>query len=161
MVRLGVVAIILAFTGVLILAPLLQRRIFGERKPTLVAQLVIETIAAQVLTLPLILWVFGDLSLLAIIANVLVVPLIPLAMAATFLAGMVGVWIPVFFAALASWPATLVLSYITQVVTLLASISWAQISMPISLPLMVGLYVIILLLWWHTKYSFLSRSMFD
>ena len=150
----------LAFGGVMLLAPLLQRRIFGEREPKLIGQVMLETICAQITTLPLIIFIFGDLSVLSIISNVLVVPLIPLAMLFTFVAGVVG---PFF--AYAAWPAIWLLGFICQLVHVLAQISWAQIEFKIGLPVFIGCYAALSVGYWlllrKTKHNYLGKSVIE
>ncbi len=135
----------LAFSGVLILAPLLTRRLFGSRTPRLPMQIAIETIAAQALATPLILFVFGDFSLVAVIANIAVVPAIPIAMALTLICGAAGVVSPIIGAWLAV-PAKLVLDYILEMAALMSMPSWAKIDLTISAVSMTGLYVAIIIL---------------
>lgn len=155
----------LAFAGVLILAPLLQKRLFGTRQPKLIAQIIIETTAAQILTMPLILWIFGDFAVLALLANVVIVPLVPLAMAATFMAGIVGFVAPSTLAVIVAWPATLILSFMTQAVTLFASVSWASVPVSISLAAMLLFYgcliTVTILLWHRTKDALSYRSVIE
>jgi competence protein ComEC len=150
----------LAFGGVMLVAPLLQRRIFGDKEPKLIGQVVLETICAQITTLPLILLIFGNLSVLSVVANVLVVPLIPLAMLLTFIAGAIGPIVPYV-----AWPAIWLLGYICELVHLLAKISWASVPFSISLPVFIGAYVaigmIMLLLIRKTKHDYLSRSVIE
>ncbi len=81
----------LAFAGVLVVGPLLTARLYHGKTPPALIQIAIETMSAQIMVTPLILYTFGQISLVALIANVAVVPLIPLAMAGTFVAG-VGYW---------------------------------------------------------------------
>lgn len=154
----------LAFAGVLLLAPLLQRRLFGENKPKLIGQIVIETISAQLLTLPLLLFVFGDFSVLALVANVLVVPLVPLAMLLTFVGGVVGLVSPVV-GAVVSLPATWLLGFITEVVRLMSQVSWASVPLPIAWPVMIACYGALLgvgiVLWKRTKLRFVRTSIIE
>ncbi len=154
----------LAFGGVMVLAPLLQKRLFGESKPKLIGQIVLETVCAQLLTLPLILFVFGNFSVLALLANVLVVPLVPIAMLFTFLGGLAGLITP-SLAGLVAVPATVILSFITEVVRLMAQIQWATVPLAIALPVMLGLYLLILaaggLTYKRTKFSFLRVSVVE
>ncbi|HET9412071.1 MAG TPA: ComEC/Rec2 family competence protein [Candidatus Saccharimonadales bacterium] len=154
----------LAFAGVMLLAPLIERRIFGEKRPKLLGQLAIETCAAQIATLPLILAIFGSLSVLGFFANIILVPLVPFAMLFTFVAGVVGL----MFGAAAGYvalPALWLLTFMTQVVHMLASVPWAAVQCVISQPVMVGLYVLSLaggvLLWRRTRYDFLGRSVIE
>ncbi len=154
----------LAFTGVLILAPLLQHRLFGARPPRLIGQLVTETLAAQILTLPLLLAIFGTLPVLGLLANILVVPLIPLAMLCTFVAGIAGVCAGVF-APFIALPASWLLTYITQVVSVMAGVPWASVPFTVTAVGMVALYfglaALCLMLWRKTKHDFLARSVIE
>src|SRR3989344_4876373 len=85
----------LAFYGVLILAPLIAGRIYSEKKkPKFLSLLIIETLCAQVMALPLIMYIFGEFSLIALIANILIVPLVPLAMLLALSAGLAGMLLP-------------------------------------------------------------------
>lgn len=132
----------LAFVGVVLLAPLLSARFVKKEQPGLVAQIAIETISAQLLTTPLILFVFGEFSVLGIVANLLVVPFIPFAMLTTFVAGLAGLAWPMVAGWLA-WPAAIVLGYIVEIVQLLAAIPWAFTHFTINAWGMAGLYALL------------------
>lgn len=132
----------LAFGGVMILAPLLMRRVFKEKKPKLLAQIAIESISAQLLTLPLVLYVFGNMSFVALAANLSVVPLIPLAMATTFVAGLSYIISSVPLGILVL-PSNILLSYIVSATELFASPAWAQRSVHINRFTMVGMYALL------------------
>ncbi len=114
-----------AFAGVLLLAPLLHTRFSQRPEPTLVGQILVETIAAEVLVEPLVMLVFGQFSTLGLIANAVVAPFIPLAMLFTFVAGVAGIIV----SPIAGWfalPARWILGYIVEVVQLLAKVPWAS-----------------------------------
>lgn len=113
----------LAFFGVLIVAPLISKRFF-KNKPGVLTQTALETTSAQLMTLPLIIWIFGKVSAIALLANLLVLPVIPLAMLTTFVAGTLAMT-GMALAGIVAWPARFVLSYITDVINLLAKIPWA------------------------------------
>lgn len=114
-----------SFTGVMILAPLLQRYFFGDSKPSLLRQIVGETISAQIMAAPLILYAFGQISNVALISNVLILPLVPLAMLLTFITGTVGYLVPTLVQMI-GLPAQWLLDYMVWVAEKTASISWAQ-----------------------------------
>jgi competence protein ComEC len=116
-----------AFAGVLILAPLLHAYFYADEKPKFVARTVIETISAQVVTLPIMLVAFGQGSIVAILSNLLVLPLVPLAMLLTFIAGL-GQLLFAPIAAILAWPASVLLSYMVGVIKWTASFQWAQVS---------------------------------
>lgn len=134
----------LAFGGILMVAPLLARRIYGQRQPGLVAQVVIESLAAQIMTLPLIMFIFGEFSLLALVANVLVVPLVPIAMLLSLIAGVGGMIAPAYAGWLA-WPAKIILTYILDVAALVSRVPNIFAKQSVSVVQMLGLYAVLLL----------------
>lgn len=120
-----------AFAGVMILAPLLQRYFFGEKKPGTIRQIVGETVSASILTLPILVLAFGQFSNVALFANLLVLPLVPLAMLLTFLAGIGAVFTP-FLSGIVGLPAELLLGYMVLVAEYFAGLPWAQSTLEIS-----------------------------
>jgi len=140
----------LAFFGILVLAPLFTRRFFGAHEPGVAVSAVIETSAAELLTLPFIMFIFGRLSLIGLVANLLVVPLVPLAMLASFVAALAGMWVP----AISGWfalPARLSLTYMLDTILLLARIPHELVSLTLGVWAMILLYAsilsIIVVLW--------------
>ncbi len=111
-----------AFTGVIVLAPLLQKYFWHpDKDPGFFRYLIIATFSAQVLTFPIIAITFQQYSLLAIAANVLVLPIVPIVMLGTFITGVAGYLFP-FIAAATGWVTELGLRYITTIVELLAGL---------------------------------------
>lgn len=127
-----------AFAGVMIVAPLGQRYLFGEEKPKIFRQILGETIAAQIATLPILVLAFGQFSNVAIIANMLILPLVPLAMLLTFITG-IGALIAPAFAMYIGVPVSYLLQYMTSLASYLAGLPWAQSDLIIS-PLVVTAY---------------------
>lgn len=154
----------LAFGGVLMLAPLLSRLIFRQREASAIAQIVIETIAAQIMTLPLILMIFGQLPLLSVLANALVAPVIPLSMLLTTIAGVWGMVWPAA-AGFAGAGAEIVMGYIIAIVRWLAEPSWTQVALKLQPATMIVLYVAItgmmVGLWRKLRYNFRSSSVVE
>jgi competence protein ComEC len=146
-----------AFAGVLLLAPLLHHFFWGGGQPGAVREIFIGTIAAQLATMPIMIFAFGQYSPYALLANLLVLPLVPLAMVLTFAAGIGGLAVP----GVAHWfgaPATLILQYMVGVVGRIANFSGAQASLTISgvgVALAYGLLIaLILALWRTTSHNF-------
>lgn len=111
----------LAFFGVLILAPKLKGLLNPSVANSLVIGIAIESICAEIICLPLILHIFGQMSFVGLLANVLVVSIVPLAMLLSFIAGLAGM----LSIALVGWialPAKYVLQYILGVATNLAGL---------------------------------------
>ncbi|MBX4197007.1 ComEC/Rec2 family competence protein [Candidatus Saccharibacteria bacterium] len=132
----------LAFFGVLVIAPLIAARF--KQQPKLLTMVLLETLSAEVMTLPLILMTFSQLSIVALIANLLIVPLVPLAMLLTAVAGAAGAFMP----QIAGWlalPARLLLTYMLDLVHALSNIPSALVHRAISLIYMLAFYTVVLL----------------
>ncbi len=114
-----------AFAGVMIVAPLLQAYFFGNKEPNVFRQILGETLAAHFVTVPIIALSFGTVSNVAIIANLLVVPLVPMAMLLTFICGLGAIFSVPFIEFIAT-PTTWLLGYMTNVATFVSELSWAQ-----------------------------------
>jgi competence protein ComEC len=146
-----------AFVGVMVVSPLLQTYFFGNTEPGLFRQILGETIAAHIVTVPIIALSFGTISNVAIIANILVVPLVPLAMLLTFLCGLGALIVMPFIEWLATITAWL-LGYMTNVATFVAEIPWAQSQLNFTPIVWVGyLFMMVFVctwMWYKTKYSF-------
>jgi len=141
----------LAFAGILIVAPLLTKKLMGKKQPKILSQVFIETFSAQIMTLPIIMYIFGRLSLVGILSNMLVVPLVPLAMLFSFVAG-IGAMLAPALAGWVAWPATLLMTYMIDLVQVLARLPYAAIDQKITVWQLVISYTIIvavLLVWWR------------
>lgn len=145
-----------AFAGVMILAPLLQRYFFGDKKPGTLRQILGETISASLLTLPILIYAFGQFSNVAIVANLLILPLVPLAMLLTFATGIGGVVAP-WLATVMGMPAQWLLTYMTTVAQYVAGLAWAQTTIEIQGWMVWAAYIAIaafcLYLWRATNYD--------
>jgi len=73
------------------------------------------------MVLPYILFIFGEMSLVGLLANVLVIPFIPLAMLLALVAGLVGMWLPAI-AGWFAWPASWLLTYMLDIANLLSRV---------------------------------------
>ena len=146
-----------SFFGVMVVSPLLHAYFFGRDPPGTVRQVLGETISAHIVTMPIIAISFGVVSNVAVLANLLVVPLVPLAMLLTFVTGMAGIiFAPIV--SLVAIPATLLLNYMVFVARIVADIPWAQSNMqlPVAAWLVYGGGVVLACAWmWRkTQYHF-------
>jgi competence protein ComEC len=99
---------------------------FGQHLLTASGEILAPTLAALVLVLPLLLYQFGTLSVIAPLANVLLAPAVPLAMlfgAIGAAAGLLALPLGQVLALLA-WPFT---SWLLQGTYLLARLPWAAV----------------------------------
>lgn len=120
-----------AFAGVMIIAPLGQRYLFGDKKPGSFRQILGETASAQIATLPIIILSFGQISNVAILANILILPFVPIVMLLSFLAGVGSLILP-SLASLVGFPAKIILDYMIWVIEAMASLPWASSNMKIT-----------------------------
>ena len=79
-----------SFIGIMMLSPRLKKFFYGTGKPGFIAELVITTIAATVMTLPVVLFYYGQVSLISVVANLLILPTLSIAMGLTFFTGVLA-----------------------------------------------------------------------
>lgn len=134
-----------AFFGILVLAPLIhQLCIPSNLQGRLLPAIFTETLAAQICTLPILLYIFSKLPIIGIIANILVIPFVPFAMLATLIAGLYGMVGPFLLGGILVLPAKILLSYMVAMTRLLSRFHYASIDVKISWLQTVILCLIIL-----------------
>lgn len=105
----------LAIMGIIYLVPVFQDWLRKIPAMFQLRNILAMTLSAQVFTLPILIYNFGYLSLVAPITNILIVPLLPFIMLLGFVSGLTGIifqplgWI-------LSWPAWGLLTYLVKVV---------------------------------------------
>lgn len=113
-----------ATVGLVYLSPIFEKYLVKLPSVFGVKESLATTMSAIVFTLPLILYTFGRVSFVAPLANILILSMIPLAMALGSIAVLGGL-IYSGLGQIIGWLAWLVLSYIIKAVEILAKISWA------------------------------------
>ncbi|MFA6423851.1 MAG: ComEC/Rec2 family competence protein [Candidatus Magasanikbacteria bacterium] len=142
----------LSTIGLIYLAPIINAHFANNIKNKWLASLkenFISTISAIVITLPLILFQFGRLSIVAPLANMIIIWIIPYLM----LVGFVSIILSFIFfplAQLVAWVAYLGLKYVIIMSHTLASWSLASVKFSVSFVVMIFLYGLILL-WIYKK----------
>ncbi len=87
--------------------------------------ILVETLSAQIAVLPLLVYLFGRVSLVSPLTNVLILMAVPPTMAAGFLAGLAGyLWFP--FARIVAWPVWLLMTYQIRVIEFFAGFRFAS-----------------------------------
>ncbi len=117
-----------ATLGLISGSPLLAKRMLWIKSP-FVRDAVATTAAAQLAILPLLLYQSGNLSLVALPANLLTMPFVPLAMLLSAAAAIIGL-VMTPLAPLAGLPAFSVLWYLIAIARLLAKLPFAQVIIP-------------------------------
>lgn len=142
----------LAFFGVLIIAPMVLARVSLRVQNSLIATVAIETLCAEIMTIPYVLYVFGQMSFAGLLANILVAIFVPLAMLLCLVAGLAGMLIPAVAGWLA-WPARYLLTYMLDVAQLISNIPHVfveGIKLPlVQLALLYGALLGATIVLWH------------
>lgn len=76
-----------SYSGIMMLGPGLSKFFYGDKKPGFIASVVLTTIAATLMTLPITLYFFGQVSIISVVANLLILPTLSYAMGLVFLTG--------------------------------------------------------------------------
>ena len=143
----------LATLGLLYLEPIIATRLTRLPEKILIfkfRETIAATLAAQAAVLPLILYEFGNLSLYALPANILVLPVVPYTMLLVFLTGLVGfVFYPLSL--LISFPAYALLAYQLFVTRIFSNLPLANINIK-SFPLIFVLLMYASLVFIVLKY---------
>lgn len=137
-----------ALLGIVYLLPIMEPYFYWC--PKLIKGFLLPTIAAQIATLGIIVYYFDRLSLVALPANLLTLPLVPATMLLGFLSGILGlIFLPLGqIAAALSW---VLLTYIIKVVEFFSSLSFAALSVSSPLWLAIIYYLILIWLLWKTR----------
>ena len=133
----------LATLGLLIFSPLIERRLSFVPEQFQIRGIVAVTIATQVFLLPYLAYSIGEVSLIGILANILVLPIIPIAMAlgaAVTAVALFSATLAVVLSPFAYFP----LTGIIMLASFLSQVPYAAVSLPeISAPIMVALTVLL------------------
>ncbi len=134
----------LATIGLIYLAPIIKRGFMWVPKALEIRENLVATISATLITLPLIIFQFGRLSVVAILVNVLILPMIPVAMGIGFVNIFLGyIWMPL--ATVISGVTWLILEYIIEVVKFFAQFKFASFEITsVSWILLVFGYLVII-----------------
>ena len=110
-----------SFTGLMLVAPVLQKFFYGEQKPGFVGSSLITSLSTMLCCAPILLLNFGEVSLLAIVANLLILPTMAPAMGLGLVTGICGLLGLTPIATVFGFLTSLILKYHVFVVNLLGA----------------------------------------
>lgn len=115
----------LASMGIMYLEPFLKNlfNIFIKNKAENLLNIISATFAAQIFTLPIMVYNFGNISLISPIANLLVLPIVPSLMIFGFLSSILGV-VSQFLGWIISIPCWFLLTYFIKIIDIFSQ-PWA------------------------------------
>lgn len=130
----------LATLGLIILSSPIERRLGFITERFEIRGLVASTLATQIFVSPYILYMMGQLSIIGVIVNILVLPIIPLTMLFVFLTGIFG-FFSHFISQITAWISHILLSYELFIVRFSANLPFAYIELPkFSFWIVIGFY---------------------
>ena len=149
-----------SFAGVIIVAPLLADLLGGLNRPidddgqsvgyriksivNSVKQVAVETISVQLTTTPLILLFIGSTSFTGLITNIIVLPILPLTMLTTFVAGLSSIVLPIPVASIVAAPSNLLLGIVSGVASWGSNLPGNSVECQPTLIVVVGYYIVLL-----------------
>ncbi|MDQ5958102.1 MAG: hypothetical protein QG665_450 [Patescibacteria group bacterium] len=136
----------LATLGLIYLSTPIEKRLGLISNKLGLRAIVATTIAAQIAVLPWLLYKIGEISIVALPANILVVPVVPLVMFLGFLTGLFG-FVSVYLSLIFSYLTFILLSYALVVVDFFSSFPLATIQVPEIPWWVVGLLYLIMIFW--------------
>ena len=90
LINLGWLLSFASYAGIMMLGPKLIKFFYGAKKPGFIGSMILVTVSATLMTLPISLYFFGTLSLISVLANLLILPTLSVAMGCVFMVGVVA-----------------------------------------------------------------------
>ncbi len=148
----------MATLSIIYLKPILDRVIRKLPNPLRIKDILTMTLAAQIGVLPLLIFHFGRVSLISPLANLLIVPLLPVIMILGIVLVFIGlIWLPL--AKIIAWPVWFLLSYLVKLVNYLSFIPLAAIEFKsFSLIILIGYYLFLMVIVYQKRDAGLSRG---
>jgi len=160
--ELGLQLSFLAFFGIIYVAPLIKS--LFRAKPgaqngwlELLKNIWAETLAAQLMVFPVLLYRFGLVSLLGTLANLITLPLIPYAMGLSFIAGMLG-FVSLSLAKVWAVISLPFLGFITATITWFSQLPGASLNVYHVSLLFIAVYYLLIGWWLIVKRKVLEEN---
>ena len=109
------------------------------------------TLAAQIFTLPILIYNFGQISTISLLANILILPLLPAITILGFIFSITGmVW--ELLGQFLSWPAWFMLTYLIKTIDWFSKISWANLTFQnVNIFFLLFCYFVLVLIVWRIQ----------
>ncbi len=139
----------MAVLSIIYLKPILDDKTISWPNPWRLKDILTMTLAAQLGTLPILIFHFGRLSLVSPLANLLIVPLLPVIMISGMILSFAGlIWLTL--AKIIAWPVWLLLTYLVKVIDYLVAFPLSVVEFrSASLVILSGYYLILVFFIWR------------
>jgi competence protein ComEC len=155
----------IAYGGLIVLGPMLKEWWWGEHHSGEIKQIIVDTIAVQIVTMPLMAYAFQQYSVYGLPANLLVLPLMSLTMIASLAAGLAGMALPLTLAHIVAWPAIVLLGYTRHVTVWMAAAPGADFGGSLSITGLILAYLLVVFFVCRLKrkigYDFRSENLIE
>jgi competence protein ComEC len=133
----------MATLGLVLVLPQFESTLATHSTQLKFRDLFFATVVTQIFVLPLLMYHIGEVSLVSVLVNMLVLPMVPVAMLLTFITGLVGA-VSIPLGSLVGLLAYLPLQYILVVAELFAAFPFAVVTIPdISVWAVLGMYILL------------------
>lgn len=142
----------LATTGIILIFPIFEKFLKFIPAKFNFRSLITLTLVAQISVLPILIYNFHSISIIAPLTNILIIPIIPLIMLFGFFATIISfLFIPL--AKIIGIPAYLGIQYIFKIIDFLAQIPYANLEINSFSPILIGFYYLFLggIIWLYQK----------
>jgi competence protein ComEC len=143
----------LATLALILVSPILEKKITFITEKYGLRELIVSTVATQIFVLPFLFYKMGLISLFALPANILILPVIPLIMFLGFLAGVLSfVFLPL--AIPVTFICSLLLTYVLKIIYLFSHLPLASFNIknfPLSVTVLI--YLVYFIIIWLTANS--------
>ncbi len=140
---------VLATMGLIYVAPLIEPYLQWLTERFGLREAVSTTLAATIITAPILSYVFGTVSIITVLANLVVLPLIPVLMIVSAIATSVSL-VSVVLGKVVGVVAWGISAYVLLVTRLASTVPYGLVELQMSLPIVILMYSM-LTLWWYKK----------
>ncbi len=135
----------LAYSGIILFLPRMIRYFYGRDRPGFIASTILATLAAMISCLPIQLYYFGTFNVLTFVANLIILPTIPIVMLTCFLTGVFGLIGLKLFAGLFGGVSGLILDFHAGVIHFLADKTEFLLEFPKKQSVFLILYIVVVM----------------
>ncbi len=142
----------LAVIGIIFLGPIFREKLkfIPQENFFNLRNIITTTLSAQIFTLPILVYNFGQFSLIAPLTNFLVLPLLPFVLISGFLLGLTGIFWQ-FLAWILSLPCWLLLTYVTKIVDWFSRLPFSSVNLEISWIWLLIFYIVLGFFVWRVN----------
>ena len=127
-----------SYSGIMLLSPLFAKFFYGDKQPSYFASIIIASISAQIFCLPISIYHFGSISLLALLSNIIITPIIPMTMLLTTIVG-ITMLAPIAFIL------SKILEFQLFVIDKIATVPWSSFELPKNNPKVFFVFIVIII----------------